>query len=120
MWAEIRDIYRSSRKKKDINWFTAHVARPPAAIVVWMLRDTPVTPNQITFGSAIVAAGACAMFATLPGWGWLIVAAFVFELSFILDCADGMLARLRKTASPLGHLLDYRVTAVFDAQAEVA
>ena len=107
MWPAVRDIYRSSRKKKDINWFTAHVARPPAAIVVWMLRDTPVTPNQVTFGSAIVAAGACAMIAALPGYAWLVVAAFVFELSFILDCADGMLARLRKTASPLGHLLDF-------------
>jgi phosphatidylglycerophosphate synthase len=31
----------------------------------------------------------------------------VFELSFVLDCADGQLARLRKTASPLGHLLDF-------------
>jgi hypothetical protein len=107
MWAEIRDIYRSSRKKKDINWFTAHIARPPAAIVVWALRDTPVTPNQITFASAVIAAGACAMFATLPGWAWLIIGALVFELSFVLDCADGMLARLRKSASPLGHLLDF-------------
>lgn len=107
MWAEIRAIYRSSKKKKDINWFTEHIARPPAAIVVWMLRNTPLTPNQVTFLSAVVAAGACAMIALLPGWAWLIVAAAVFELSFVLDCADGMLARLRKMASPLGHLLDF-------------
>jgi phosphatidylglycerophosphate synthase len=31
----------------------------------------------------------------------------VFELSFVLDCADGQLARYRKIASPLGHLLDF-------------
>jgi CDP-alcohol phosphatidyltransferase len=107
MWAEIRDIYRSSKKKKDINWFTQHIARPPAAIVVWALRGTPLTPNQITFASAAVAAGACAMFALLPGYAWMVIAAFLFELSFVLDCADGMLARLRKIASPLGHLLDF-------------
>jgi phosphatidylglycerophosphate synthase len=47
------------------------------------------------------------MFALLPGHGWLIAAAAVFELSFVLDCADGQLARLRNTASPLGHLLDF-------------
>ena len=34
MLAEIRDIYRTSKKKQDINWFTEHVARPPAAVVV--------------------------------------------------------------------------------------
>jgi phosphatidylglycerophosphate synthase len=57
--------------------------------------------------STVIAAGACAMFALCPGWTWLVVAALVFEVSFVLDCADGMLARLRKMASPLGHLLDF-------------
>src|SRR5262249_27012924 len=56
---------------------------------------------------AFIAAGACAMIALLPGYGWLVAAAIVFELSFVLDCADGQLARLKKVASPLGHLLDF-------------
>lgn len=107
MWSEIGAIYRASKKQRDINWFTEWVARPPAAVVVYALRGTPITPNQVTFLSAVVAAGACAMFALLPGHAWLIAAAAVFELSFVLDCADGQLARLRKTASPLGHLLDF-------------
>jgi phosphatidylglycerophosphate synthase len=107
MWSEIADIYRASKKRRDINWFTEWIARPPAAIVVWALQRTPITPNQVTFLSAIVAAGACAMLALLPGHAWLIAAAVVFELSFVLDCADGQLARLRRTASPLGHLLDF-------------
>ena len=107
MWSEVVAIYRGSKKKQDINWFTEHVARPPAAVVVYALRGTRVTPNQVTFASAALAAGACAMIAALPGWAWLVVAAAVFELSFVLDCADGQLARLRKVASPLGHLLDF-------------
>jgi phosphatidylglycerophosphate synthase len=107
MPSEIAAIYRASKKKQDINWFTEWIARPPAAIVVYALRNTPLTPNQVTFLSAIVAAGACAMFALLPGWTWLVVAALLFEFSFVLDCADGMLARLRKIASPIGHQLDF-------------
>jgi phosphatidylglycerophosphate synthase len=107
MWSEIVAIYRSSKKRRDINWFTEWIARPPAAVVVYALRGTPITPNQVTFLSAAIAAVACAMFALLPGHGWLIAAAAVFELSFVLDCADGQLARLRNTASPLGHLLDF-------------
>ncbi len=47
------------------------------------------------------------MFALLPGHLWLVLAALVFEFSFVLDCADGQLARLRRTASPLGHMLDF-------------
>lgn len=107
MLSEIAAIYRSSKKKKDINWWTEWVCRPPAAVVVYLLRGTPITPNQVTFLSALVAAGAGAMFALLPGHLWLIAAAVVFEFSFVLDCADGQLARLRKVASPLGHLLDF-------------
>lgn len=107
MASEIAAIYRASKKKQDINWFTERIARPPAAVVVYALRNTRITPNQVTFASALIAAGAGVMLALLPGWTWLVVAAVVFELSFVLDCADGQLARLRKTASPLGHLLDF-------------
>ncbi len=107
MWSEIAAIYRASKKKKDINWFTEWIARPPGAVVVYFLRNTRITPNQITFASAFVGAIACAMFIFLPGWAWLVAAALVFEFSFVLDCADGQLARLRKIASPVGHLLDF-------------
>jgi phosphatidylserine synthase len=107
MWSDIAAIYRASKKKHDINRFTEYVARPPAAIVVYALRGTPITPNQVTFLSAAVAAGACAMIALVPGWQALVLAAVIFELSFVLDCVDGQLARLRKIASPLGHLLDF-------------
>jgi phosphatidylglycerophosphate synthase len=107
MPSEIAAIYRASKKKRDINWFTEWIARPPAAVIVYALRGTPITPNQLTILSTVVAAGAAAMFALLPGHTWLVAAALVFELSFVLDCADGMLARLRKIASPLGHLLDF-------------
>ena len=107
MASEVAAIYRSSKKKQDINWFTEWVARPPAAVVVYALRNTPITPNQVTFLSAFVAAGACAVLIACLGWIPLVIAAALFEFSFVLDCADGMLARLRKLASPLGHLLDF-------------
>ncbi|HWM85238.1 MAG TPA: CDP-alcohol phosphatidyltransferase family protein [Kofleriaceae bacterium] len=107
MWKDVVAIYRASKKRKDINWWTEWVCRPPAAIVVYMLRSTRVTPNQVTFLSALVAAGSGLMFALLPGHLWLVLAALAFELSFVLDCADGQLARLRRVASPLGHLLDF-------------
>src|SRR5687768_13265660 len=105
--SDIAEIYRASKKKKDINWFTQHVARPPAAVLVWLFKGTPITPNQVTFLATVVAAGAGALFVGWLGWVGLIVAAAVFELSFVLDCADGQLARLRKIASPIGHLLDF-------------
>ena len=108
MASEIAAIYRASKKKQDINWFTEYIARPPAAVVVYALRNTPITPNQVTFLSArdrgrrvrdVRAAARLDCGSSSPRR--------VFEFSFVLDCADGQLARLRKIASPLGHLLDF-------------
>jgi phosphatidylglycerophosphate synthase len=106
-FAEIAEIYRASKKKKDINWWTEWVCRPPAAVFVWWWKDTRITPNQVTFLATVVAALACALFIVLPGWWGGVVAALVFELSFVLDCVDGQLARVKKIASPLGHHLDF-------------
>lgn len=107
MWSDISAIYRASLKRNDVNWFTRRIARPPAAVVVYALRNTRVTPNQVTFLAAIVAAAAAALLVAWPGWIGLGVAIALYEFSFVLDCADGMLARLRKVASPIGHLLDF-------------
>jgi phosphatidylglycerophosphate synthase len=107
MWSEIAAIYRASKKTKDINWWTEWVCRPPAAVVVYVLKNTPITPNQVTFASLAVCTAAAAMFVLLTGHLWVLLAALVFELSFVLDCADGQLARIRGAASTLGHLLDF-------------
>lgn len=107
MWSDIAAIYRSSKKKKDINWWTEWVCRPPAAVVVYALRNTRITPNQVTFASLAVCALAGAMFLARSGPLWVFLAALVFELSFVLDCADGQLARIRRRASVLGHQLDF-------------
>lgn len=107
MWSEIVAIYRASKKSNDINWFTANIARPPAALVVYLAQRTRITPNQITFLSVVVASAACGLWIAVPGYAALVAGALIFELSFVLDCADGQLARLRKQASPIGHLLDF-------------
>jgi phosphatidylserine synthase len=104
---QIASIYRASKKKQDINWWTEYVCRPPAAAFVYLLLRTPVTPNQVTFFATFVALGSAAMFILLPGWQGALAAALVFHLSFILDCVDGQLARLKKIASPIGHHLDF-------------
>lgn len=107
MWRDIAATYRDSKKKRDINRFTEWVCRPPAAALVHVLRETRITPNQVTFASFALAAGSATMVVLLPGYLWLIAAIVVFELSFVLDCADGQLARVRQATSPLGHLLDF-------------
>jgi phosphatidylglycerophosphate synthase len=66
-----------------------------------------VTPNQITLLTLVVFAAGAALLALWPGWRALVIAAGVIELSYVLDCVDGQLARLKGTSSPVGAHLDF-------------
>ena len=100
------EVYRKTRKVPDLFW-NAYVCRPIAAVLVNAIADTRITPNQITLSAVFVALGSVALLLFVPGHWGLIAAALVFEFSYVLDCADGMLARWRGSASPVGHLLDF-------------
>lgn len=101
-----REVYLKTRKVPDVFW-NRFVCRPIAAVVVDACKNTCVTPNQVTLLSLGVATVASALLLVLPGWSGLVLAVGVLECSYVLDCADGMLARWRGTASPTGHLLDF-------------
>lgn len=100
------EIYRATKKTPDFLW-NLYVCRPLAAVVVRLVDRWSITPNQITLISMVVAAASIAMLLVLPGYRGLVIAIVVYELSYVLDCADGMLARWRRTQSPAGHHLDF-------------
>jgi len=106
VFAAAVDIYRRTRKPNDIIW-NRFVARPLAAVVVVPLARTGITPNQVTFLTLPVFLAGAVMLALLPSWGALIGAAAIIEFSYVLDCADGQLARLKGTSSPVGAHLDF-------------
>jgi phosphatidylglycerophosphate synthase len=106
MFGQVAEVYRRTRKPKDILW-NRFVARPLAAVLLVPLRATPITPNQITLLTLVVFAGGAVLLALGAGWRNLVIAAAIIELSYVLDCADGQLARLRGTSSPVGAHLDF-------------
>lgn len=69
------------------------------------LLHTPLTPNGVTVLATLVGLFAAAAFA----WGSYaagMVGALLFQLSAILDCCDGEVARLKFLESPFGERLD--------------
>ena len=69
--------------------------RPPAFIIVKTFYRFPITPNHYSFLALLsgLAAGFNLMKGTTSGYQW---GAFYFLLFAILDCCDGMVARLKK------------------------
>jgi phosphatidylglycerophosphate synthase len=82
-----------------------YVNRPAASIIVRAVYRTRVTPNQLTVASFLVGlAGAYCFFRGKTGW--ILPGAILTQLSSIVDCADGMLARARGQSSEFGAVLD--------------
>ena len=109
--SEITRIYRDSRKEQDIFW-NVYVARPLAAVLLYGLRRTALTPNQVTFLGAFAFLGVAAALMLMPGWTGMLVAAAALEFAYLLDCADGQLARLKAMTSEVGAYLDFLIDEV--------
>ncbi len=106
MFEEAKRIYLATRKRND-QVFNVYFMRPVAAFAVMLLARTGVTPNQLTLLGLGIFVVAAALLVMLPGhWGG-VIGVLVLELSYLFDCADGMLARHKKLASKEGHLFDF-------------
>jgi phosphatidylglycerophosphate synthase len=79
--------------------------RPVAAVLVRALYPTGVTPNQVTLASFFIGLAGAGCFA-LATPAAFVAGGLLAQLSSIVDCADGMLARARGTASDFGAFLD--------------
>ena len=106
MLADVVDAYRRTKKPRDILW-NRFVARPLAAALLVPLARTRVTPNQVTFATLVVFLAGAAMLAACPAHGALLASVVILELSYVLDCVDGQLARWKGTSSPVGAHLDF-------------
>jgi len=81
------------------------VFRPPAFLLVKSIYQTSITPNQITwislffgvFGDFLITIGTATHYA---------LEAMCFIIYNILDCSDGQLARLQKSGSLTGRIVD--------------
>lgn len=105
----LADVRERTYKSRDA-WWTVFLVDPLASrLVVWTANRTDITPNQITFGAGVLGAGSAVAFA-MGSWPWLVLGAVLFHLSFVLDCMDGKIARLKGTGSVFGAWVDF----VFD------
>ena len=105
------DIYRQSLKPAD-SLFNLYFARPLAAVFVFLLYRTPITPNQVTFLASLVMLVAMAVLIFVEGFWGLWLGVIGLELSYVLDCVDGQLARINKQSSEVGASLDFMMDEI--------
>lgn len=82
-------------------WFNRPVGRPLSKLLI----HTPVTPNAVSLASILIGVFAGYLF-TSGEYVDGVIAAVVFQLSAIVDCVDGDVARAVYKETPLGKWLD--------------
>ena len=93
-------------KTKDDEWWSSFVTAPLGIAANYWAVDVPaITPNRITAASFAIAVVA-SLGILVGGLGWFVAAAVLIQISHILDCMDGQMARYRKVSSPIGSYLD--------------
>ncbi|MEU6996870.1 CDP-alcohol phosphatidyltransferase family protein [Nonomuraea sp. NPDC046570] len=98
----LEDVY-ATRKRRD-SWWTVYFVDPVACrVALAVANHTRITPNGLTVFSLVLGMLSAASLAT----GTLVAGAVLFYLSFMIDCVDGKIARLKGTGTPFGLWLDY-------------
>lgn len=96
-----------SQKPRDV--LAAFWPRRLSPHITALLVRTPITPNQTTVLWGVISAmNSYVIYRVLTGEYWLLpVVPLVYVLTYILDCVDGEVARVKDMANPVGgKLLD--------------
>lgn len=110
MLNQIKKIYSSTLTQKDYLWDKI-IGRPISSVIVYFILPLRITPNQVSVISYLIAGLAGVAFVSCRGYLGLMLATILLYIAYILDCADGQLARIKNMQSEAGHLLDCLIDA---------
>jgi phosphatidylglycerophosphate synthase len=98
------EVFRAAKKPENF-WFRVYYGL--ATPIVWFSTRVGWTPNGLTIASAILNLVALIYSLSAPLTPRaILLAALVFALGYVLDCADGQLAFVTNKRSQLGYWLD--------------
>lgn len=100
-----QDVRTKRALRADDGFYSTFVLRKLSRKVSMYCVKRDWTPNQITVTSLILALVVAGFFAT-GWWPLMIVGAIGVQLSIIIDCADGEVARFTGVSSQFGAWLD--------------
>ena len=101
-WREYRGMLKALELEETLDIV---VFRPLAFVLVKALALGRITPNQVTLAALVpgLASAWCFWQGTPAGF---LAGAILLFVTNVLDCADGMLARVRGSSSLTGYILD--------------
>ncbi len=102
IYREFKNSLKDLAVEETVDLF---IFRPIAFAIVKTIYRLPVTPNQLSVLSMLAGITSGVFFA-LGDRNSFIYAGLFYALAHILDCCDGMVARLKKNGTVLGRIID--------------
>ena len=101
----LKNLKQIGRKSIETEPYAKYMIRPISVYFTWLIVRTPLSANNVTFLQIIV--GSCgAVFLAFPGGYLPLYGVILIQISYILDCVDGEVARWKKIESKGGEYLD--------------
>jgi phosphatidylglycerophosphate synthase len=100
-----KDYKRSIKHEVFDETLALYILRPIAFIFVKLLYPTSITPNQVSLMTVIVGIMSGYFFSRCDVVS-VVIAGSLYFLSLVLDCVDGMIARLKNNGTPVGRIID--------------
>lgn len=101
----LEDIQRSVKTNTD-TWWTVIVTDPISIRLLFLIsNNTSITPNEISLVAILLVCVSAFCF-TRGSYIWLVAGALIWQGSYVLDCVDGKLARLKNMETKIGYLLE--------------
>ncbi|MCP4214905.1 MAG: CDP-alcohol phosphatidyltransferase family protein [bacterium] len=111
--------YEKSLKKRQDNSIDKYIRvekyinRPLAALLVRAVFNTGITPNGLTYCNFVLGIAAAILLAQ-DTYLFILLGGISIQLSAIVDCADGQLARAKDMCSDYGSHLDIFLDRITD------
>jgi phosphatidylglycerophosphate synthase len=104
--AQLVEQYKLSLKVTEIEEaFDLLIYRPVAFLFVKLVYPTNLTPNQVSAIAMVVGAAGGVLFG-FGYYNYLLLGSCLYFVCNVLDCADGQIARLKKTGTKIGRIVD--------------
>ncbi|MFF8970185.1 CDP-alcohol phosphatidyltransferase family protein [Streptomyces sp. NPDC014995] len=109
----LRQLSTAQKPAKGVSLYTRFVNRPAGRVLAALAYRVGATPNQLTVLGALFTFPALAAVALLPpGPRMAVCVGVALAVGFVLDSADGQLARGQRSGSPSGEWLDHVLDCV--------
>jgi len=100
-----QEFKQSLKHKLFDETLTLYILRPIAFIFVKLIYRTNITPNQVSLMTIITGIISGILY-TQGTYTFFIIAGGLHFFCLVLDCVDGMIARLKKSGTPVGRIVD--------------